>query len=249
MSALKSRVLIAFAVMFCTTAQAERSFDQKSSEVSLQVEQFILDQVGPMASQISASDPGFGQVSVNVTPPSPEQLGECVQFEPYLPAGRQIMPKSVIGLRCIQDGRPTNSTSAPPILIKADVSVSGATYVARVALQPNESITAEAIEGKPVNILSVQPANRVTLSQLIGRRVTQRVMPGQTIRLSSTRGAQSVKKGDIVRVEAKSGGLVVATQGEVQHPAEVGSSVSVKTPNGRVVQGVLSQDGSITVPF
>ena len=249
MKQLKTLVLFGVFLLFYSGSSMAQG-DPRVDQASLQIEQLLVDLAAPLAGKAAeGGEPNNGRLTINVLPFSLDQIDGCKNFEAYLPSGRQLAAKSVVGLRCVEAGAAATRSSSPPLLVKADVHIESSQYVAKQTIQPNDVITADSIEARSVNLLTQTATTKVLASQLIGRRANQRILAGSIVKLSATRGSHSVRKGESVRVESRTAGLVVATQGEVQSPADVGAAVSVKTSSGKIVQGILSNDGVVLITF
>jgi flagella basal body P-ring formation protein FlgA len=83
--------------------------------------------------------------------------------------------------------------------------------------------------------------------QVLGRMVTATVPAGTVLQGGQLRVPYVVKMNQPVRLLAKGDGFVIGSDGTALGNAGVGERVNVRAGNGKVVAGVVEQDGSVSV--
>ncbi len=83
--------------------------------------------------------------------------------------------------------------------------------------------------------------------QVLGRMLTATVPVGTVLQGGQLRVPYVVKMNQPVRLQAKGDGFVIGSDGTALGNAGVGERVNVRVGNGKVVAGVVEQDGSVSV--
>jgi flagella basal body P-ring formation protein FlgA len=215
-------------------AGAQASHSALAQSIADQVEQYLIETV----SQQYEGDP-----VISVTPPAAlHALAGCGAFQVYLPPGRKIRPDTTVAVRC-------ERSESAPLYVRAKVEIQGTYYVADRTVGANQAITEDMLQARTGDLLRMPDYALTTPDQLVGRVTTQRLQVGKPVRISATRSAQSIQRGDTVKVEVRGPGLHVTNQGEALTSAEIGGSIEVRTPNGKTIQGVVGHAGTVFVTF
>ncbi len=172
-----------------------------------------------------------------------------------LPRQKAPMPN------CPQDlqvGWPAGSTGPRGYL---EVSCAASGWTLRLPVQASELPMAlvttrlvrsgEVLQAADVRLAAIN-RNQVAQGlrdpqQVLGRMVTATVPAGTVLQGGQLRVPYVVKMNQPVRLLAKGDGFVIGSDGTALGNAGVGERVNVRAGNGKVVSGVVEQDGSVSV--
>ena len=181
-----------------------------------------------------------GDPKVTVEPPETGKLTACNHVQVFLPSGARLRSQMNVGVRCL---------APQPWVIhtQASLSVQGSFYVPVQTLKPGTVLSADNLEPRAVDLLTL-PASVVTdAEQLIGSITTQRINAGSAIKASALRSAQSVQRGQMVRLEARGVGFVATGEGKAMQNGEPGSRIQVRTNSGQLVSGTVIDAATVRV--
>lgn len=167
------------------------------------------------------------------------RLAPCERVEPYLPAGTRLWGRARLGLRCVQGA--TRWNVFLPITVKAfgPAWVLAGPVAAGSALAPADAIQAEVDwAAEPATILAQQDA-------WIGQTATRALVPGQALRQGMVRAPELFKAGAPVRVVAQGPGYAVTSSGQALTAGAAGQNVRIRMSNGRIIGGIVQDDGTI----
>ncbi|MVW78211.1 flagellar basal body P-ring formation chaperone FlgA [Bordetella sp. 02P26C-1] len=230
-------VLVAAALVFGFTSRpavAQSGANALSQAIADQVEQYLFE---------AAAQQYEGEPIIHVTPPAaPQSLAGCDAYHVYMPPGRKIRSDTTVAVRC-------QHSDAAPVYVRAKVEIHGTYYVAAQTLGVNQAITADMLDARTGDLLRMPDHALTTPDQLVGRVTTHRIQVGKPVRMSATRSAQAIRRGETVKIEVRGPGLHVTNQGEALTTADIGGTIEVKIPNGKLIQGVVSDAGTVVVTF
>lgn len=169
------------------------------------------------------------------------QLAPCPSVEPYVPAGSRLWGRTRLGLRCV-DG-PVRWSVFLPVTVKAFGPgwVLGTNVAMGAVLSASDAVEAEvdwAAENAPV----VSDPH-----QWVGQIAARPLLAGQALRQSMVKAPALFQAGAQVRIVAQGSGFSVASGGQAMANGAVGQTVRVRMDNGRIVSGVVLDDGTIQV--
>ncbi len=175
---------------------------------------------------------------VQVTLPAATELPACAEPQPFLPTGARAWGRVSVGVRC--------AGAAPwTRYVSAYVAVIASYQVAARGIAPGEALhegDASAREGD----LAALPAGVVTdAAELGGKVAMNHIAAGAPLRRELLRGALLVRQGQQVRVVVRGPGFSAGVDGRAMNDAAVGATVQVKANNGRLIFGVVREDGSV----
>ena len=186
----------------------------------------------------ASSYPGRPQITVE--PLETDKLTPCDHVQIFLPSGARLRSRMNIGVRCLAPQPWVAHT-------QASLSIQGSFYVPVQTLKPGTVLSADDLESRAVDLLSL-PASVVTdAEQLIGSITTQRINAGSPIKASALRSAQSVQRGQMVRLEARGVGFVAMSEGKAMQNGEPGSRIQVRTNSGQLVSGTVIDAATVRV--
>ena len=171
------------------------------------------------------------------------RLAPCERVEPYLPVGSKLWGRTRLGLRCLAG--PTRWNVFLPLTIKAY----GPAWVLRggiasgAVLSEADAIQAEVDWAAEPSPIVVEP------SQWIGQTALFQLQAGQALRQSMLRSPYIFQAGAQVRVVAKGPGYAVVTAGQAMTAGAVRQTVRVRMPNGKLVSGVVAENGTVELPL
>jgi flagella basal body P-ring formation protein FlgA len=232
------RLVLATGALVWVSTQAAAATPPNTAEVA----QGIVDQVEQYLVEAVAGQFDGEPIIHVITPTAVQALAHCDAFQVYLPSGRKIRTNTTVAVRC-------QHQDSSPLYVRANVEVQGTYYVASHTIGINQAITDDMIEARSGDLLRADAHALTPPQQLVGRFTTQRILAGQPIRMSATRSAQAIQRGDSVRVEARGPGLYISNQGEALTTADIGGSIDVRMPNAKVIRGIVAGSGIVFVTF
>jgi len=171
------------------------------------------------------------------------RLAPCERIEPYLPVGTRLWGRTRLGLRCAIG--PSRWNVFLPITIKAmgpawvltGPVASGAVLTEAHAMQAEVDWAAEN------DMVVADPA------QWVGKTTGRALAAGQALRQSMLRAPRLFLAGAQVRVVSKGGGFTISGSGQAMGPAGAGDTVRVRMPNGKIITGVVTEEGVVETQF
>jgi flagellar basal body P-ring formation protein FlgA len=184
-----------------------------------------------------------GQVRVSVAPLRDQQLflAACDAPEAFLPQGQQLWGRVTIGVRCKSDKR------SLPVHLNGMVQVSGRYLVLSRPLTGGQQIAESDLQWQEGE-LTRHPADLITRpEQAIGRSTRQALSRAQPLRATYLQSGVQIRAGQDVMIVARGAGFSVQNNGRALNAAALGELVRVKLGNGRIISGVLREDGTVVV--
>lgn len=186
----------------------------------------------------SATLPLRMEVSVGALDPR-LRLAPCNHVEPYLPTGARLWGRTRLGLRCM-DGA-TRWNVFLPITVKAfgPAWVLAGNVASGVVLTEQDAVEAEvdwAAETAPV-VANPQA--------WVGQVAARHLVAGQALRQNMVRPPEVFRAGTSVRVVVQGPGYSVTSSGQAMSAGAVGQNVRIRMANGRVIAGIVSDDGTV----
>lgn len=168
------------------------------------------------------------------------RLAPCARVEPYLPTGARLWGRSRLGLRCTEGARwnvflPVTVKAFGPAWVLTGNVATGA------VLTPADAVQAEVDWAAEHASVLADPA------LWMGQVVARPLQAGQTLRQAMVRAPKLFEAGAQVRVSAQGAGYAVNAGGQALSAGSMGQTVRVRMDNGKVISGVVSEDGTITV--
>lgn len=169
------------------------------------------------------------------------RLAPCARVEPYLPPGSKLWGRTRLGLRCVQGA--TNWNVFLPVTVKAF----GPAWVLVGNVAPGAPLTAsDAVEAEVDWAAEAAPV--VASPELwVGQVASRQLVAGQALRQSMLRAPHLFRAGAQVKVVARGPGYAVSAAGQALTAAGAGETVRVRMDNGRIVSGLVSENGTIEV--
>ncbi len=229
------RLLWAALALAAALAPAARAQGEAGQELSA-IGQRWLDKT--LAQTQGGALPLRMEVSVGALDPR-LRLAPCARVEPYLPAGARLWGRTRLGLRCV-DG-PTRWNVFLPITVKAF----GPAWVLAGSVASGEVLSeADAVEAEVD--WAAEPAAIVANPQAwVGLIATRPLAAGQALRQNMVRAPDLFKAGSPVRVVVQGPGYAVTSSGQAMSAGAQGQNVRVRMANGRIVAGIVLEDGTV----
>lgn len=169
------------------------------------------------------------------------RLAPCAKVEPFLPPGSRLWGKTRLGVRCV-DG-PSRWSVFLPLTVKAF----GPAWVVRGDLAAGTVLTESDALQAEVD-WSLEPSPVVpTPEQWVGQVAVRALSTGQVLRQAAIRPAQVFLAGAQIRVLAQGQGFQVITNGLALSPGVMGQQARVRMDNGRILSGLVTDRGTVSM--
>ncbi len=168
------------------------------------------------------------------------RLAPCARIEPYLPAGARLWGRSRLGLRC-SDG-PVRWNVFLPLTVKAwgPAWVLAGNVAAGAVLTELDAQQTEVDWAADPSVVLADP------SLWVGQAAARTLRAGQALRQSMLRAPYLFEAGAQVRVLAQGPGYAVTAAGQAMAAGAVGQTVRVRMANGKIVAGMVDEQGKVT---
>ncbi|AVS86239.1 flagellar biosynthesis protein FlgA [Paracidovorax avenae] len=169
------------------------------------------------------------------------RLAPCARVEPYLPAGSRLWGRTRLGLRCVEGATAWNVFL--PVTVKAygPAWVLTGNVASGAVLTEADATQAEVDWAAETTAIVANPENWV------GQVASRPLMAGQALRQHMVKAPMAFRAGSPVRVVAQGRGYSVTSAGQAVTAGSIGETVRVRMDNGRVIAGIVSNDGTVEV--
>lgn len=134
------------------------------------------------------------------------------------------------------------------LFLNASIEISADAYVAATPLARGSRITAAMLRREKVIINQSRSSVYHDLAGLIGMEVRRPVREGTLLSPTVLTKPAAVARGDAVKIEAKSGPIVIETQGTALTDGKIGEQIAVENSrSGREIRGVIIGPGHVRV--
>ena len=169
------------------------------------------------------------------------RLAPCSRVEPYLPAGSRLWGRTRLGLRCVE------GSSAWNVFLPVTIKAWGPAWVLTGNVASGAVLTANDAAQAEVDWAADAAPVLANPEAWLGQTATRQLMAGQALRQSMVKAPSLFKAGAQVRVSAQGPGYAVTSAGQALSAGSVGQTVRVRMDNGRIVSGIVSEDGTVTI--
>jgi flagella basal body P-ring formation protein FlgA len=169
------------------------------------------------------------------------RLAPCARVEPYLPAGARLWGRTRLGLRC-QEGA-VRWTVFLPVTVKAY----GPAWVLTGDVTMGTALTEADATQAEVDWAAENTSILAESSLWVGQVASRHLKAGQALRQSMLRAPQVFQAGALVRVVAQGQGYAVSAAGQAMSAGAAGQTVRIRMENGKIVSGIVNDDGTISV--
>lgn len=134
------------------------------------------------------------------------------------------------------------------LFLNAEVSIFADTYVAATPLGRGVRITEAMVRQEKVVINKSRSGVYHDLAGLLGMEIRRPVRAGTLLSPALLTRPEAIARGDAVKIEAKSGAIVIETRGTAMTAGRIGEQIAVEnTRSGRRVRGVIIAPGHVRV--
>ncbi|MBW7832847.1 MAG: flagellar basal body P-ring formation protein FlgA [Simplicispira suum] len=169
------------------------------------------------------------------------RLAPCARVEPYLPAGSRLWGRTRLGLRCTEGATRWN------VFLPVTVKAFGPAWVLTGNVSSGAVLTqADATEAE-IDWAAEASSVVADPSLWVGQVAARPLQAGQALRQSMVRAPKLFQAGAQVRVSAQGVGYAVSAGGQALSAGSVGQTVRVRMDNGKVISGVVDENGTIAV--
>ena len=179
-----------------------------------------------------------GKVTVSLEGRGTEALPPCEAPEVFLPPGVTPWGRISVGVRCHAE-RPWTR------FVQARVAVEGRYLVAARAIDAGRAPGAGDVVERTGDLTRLPRSVVTSAAELVGVVSANRVAPGAPIRKELLRGVAVIQQGQAVKVVAQGPGFVVSTEAKALSGAAVGAVVQARALDGRVIRGVVDEEGQV----
>lgn len=167
------------------------------------------------------------------------RLAPCARVEPHLPTGARLWGRTRLALRCV-DG-PVRWNVFLPITVKAfgPAWVLAGDVAMGAVLAESDAIEAEVDWAADSAAIVANP------QAWVGLIAARPLQAGQALRQNMVRAPDLFKSGAPVRVVVQGQGYAVTSSGQALTAGAQGQNVRVRMSNGRLISGIVMEDGTI----
>ncbi|MDD2544942.1 MAG: flagellar basal body P-ring formation chaperone FlgA [Burkholderiaceae bacterium] len=169
------------------------------------------------------------------------KLAPCARVEPYLPPGARLWGRTRLGLRCL-DG-----VAAWNVFLPVTIKAFGPAWVLTSNVAPGAVLTEADATQSEVDWADDQAAVLARPDLWIGQTASRQLLAGQALRQSMIRPLALFRAGAQVRVVAQGPGYAITSAGQALTTGAPGQTVRVRMDNGRLINGVVNENGTIEV--
>lgn len=169
------------------------------------------------------------------------RLAPCARIEPYLPVGSRLWGRTRLGLRCVEGG--TRWNVFLPVTVKAfgPAWVLTGNVPTGTVLTQADAVQAEVDWAADATSVLADPA------LWVGQVAARPLQAGQAVRQAMVRPPKLFQAGALVHVSAQGSGYAVSASGQALSAGAIGQTVRIRMDNGKVISGVVNEDGTIAV--
>lgn len=211
-------------------AAAQVSATQDPSAIAEIAENFLREQLAALP----------GEASITMDPVRAERLSACDAMSAFFSSGMKLRARMTVGVRC-------NAPKAWTAYVQATVSVPGQYYVASRMISAGQSLTPQDLSAVDGDLVALPPGVITDPNTVLGMNATHRINAGQPIKGAALRNAQSVTRGQMVKISARGKGFVVSSEGQAMENGAPGSMIQVRTASGQVVSGIVRNAGWVEI--
>ncbi|WP_017525042.1 flagellar basal body P-ring formation chaperone FlgA [Pusillimonas noertemannii] len=201
-----------------------------SDDFSRQVEEFLRGE--------AAAYPGEPRIAV--TPPQTGRMPACEQSEVFLPSHGRLRSRMTVGIRCLAPQPWTSYT-------QVELGIEGSYYVASRSLDAGTVVGRDDVAQREGDLLRLAPGTIYEAERLFGSITTQRIGTGSPMRDRALRSADSIARGQAVRLEARGVGFVASSDGTALQGGEPGAQIQVRAASGQTVSGTVLNGQTVLV--
>lgn len=227
--------LAAFILAICSGTSAAGEGGQYQS-----LEALVRMAADHVKTQALQSYPGF-QPQVDIRPPDPRlRLSKCGQPEFSLSPGSKLHGAGSLAVRC-------DSQVPWAISLGYVVKLRGEVLVSQRSLLPNNTVKPSDVAMK-ISDLTSEPGNYLQTTQAaIGMVVKRPIEAGQPLSRDMIKQPLVIRNGQKVRIQVQKPGFSVSQECTALSNAVAGDIVRCKANNGRILEGIATETGTLEI--
>ena len=206
---------------------------QEASVVIERVRKLVSDALAPWRN--SPDDPVISVGALRHT-----RLPNCDDPQPFISAGTVIRSGFSVGVRCLS---PKPWTTYVPVTVDMSVSY----LVARRTILVGTVLSQQDLLERKASLDRLPRETSREAEVIIGRVASRRIAMGQPIRPSMLTAANSIVRGQSVRIVVRGSGFSVSGEGQALTAAQPGSNIQIRLPTGQVITGQVQDKGTVHV--
>ena len=180
-----------------------------------------------------------GQVFTQVSPADPRlNLPPCQTLQAFWPSNVKQIGPSRVAIRCLQGASWT-------LMLPVNISIVRDVVIAARPLAANTPLGAEDITLAPRELANLPEGIFFDRAEAIGSTPLTSIAKDTPLRSALFRPQFVVLQNQRVRLVVETSGFRVESSGKALNNALTGQVVSVRTDNGRVVQGLAEAGGVV----
>lgn len=169
------------------------------------------------------------------------RLSPCTRIEPYLPAGARLWGRTRLGLRCLEGA--TRWSVFLPVTVKAY----GPAWVLTGDVKSGAVLSDADATEMEVDWAAESAAIVADPALWVGQVASRPLKAGQAVRQPMLRAPQVFQAGAQVRVSAQGNGYAISAAGQAMAAGSVGQTIRIRMNNGKMLSGIVLDDGTISV--
>lgn len=169
------------------------------------------------------------------------RLSPCARIEPYLPAGARLWGRTRLGLRCLEGATRWN------VFLPVTVQAFGPAWVLTGDVKSGAVLSEADATEMEVDWAAENAAIVAEPSLWVGQVASRPLKAGQALRQPMLRAPQVFQAGAQVRVSAQGNGYAISAAGQAMTAGSIGQTIRIKMDNGKMVTGIVQEDGTINV--
>lgn len=173
---------------------------------------------------------------------SRSRLARCGSaIEAFMPPRAQIRQRTTVGIRCGDQGGWT-------VYLPVTVNAFARALVATQPLPPGTVLQPAHVQTVKRNVSALGYGYLASLDADGGYRVTRSVSQGAVITPQMVESAVMIRRGQTVKIIARTGSVGVSMSGVAASEASLGGRISVKNvKSGRLVEGIVRSSETVEV--
>lgn len=192
------------------------------------------------AAVIDRAPPGAGELEINISLRNLERFPDCQSLQAEIPPRQPLRARLSVAVRC--DAPERWQTYA-----QVQLRLQGEYWVAARTINQGEALSHEHLEARHGDLLGLPRGVILQPALALGQIAERRIAAGQLLRQNALRSANSIQRGQAVRLEVRGRGFVASGEGEALSDASPGSPLQVRTASGQIVRGMVRADGVVAI--
>jgi flagella basal body P-ring formation protein FlgA len=221
--------IILITCLFLLSFAADAASQQDHATLRAVVSAFVQQQTGDIPGKVTYS---VGEIDHRIV------LRACSKIEAFLPAGSQLLGRVSIGVRC-------NEPNGWSIFIPVQIKVSRNLLISARPMTLGQVVHEEDLARQTTE--TTQNVGITDAGQVIGKVLRYSIAAGYVIREDMLRAPYLIKQGQSVHLSVQGSGFSLSSSGVALNNASAGESVQIRTVTGRVISGVASDEGVVTI--